>query len=99
VERLASAGGEPADARQAAEERALAAEARERELTQLLCGAARRLTAGELARLRSDGPSGPAALAVALRSLARARGEGGVHALDEALGSVASAAVRWRDAL
>ncbi len=62
-------------------------------------GARRSLGAGELARLRDGGPSGPAVLAAALRSLAVARASGDRAGLARALGDVASAAVRWRDAV
>ena len=58
-----------------------------------------RLTPGELPALRSDGPSGPAVLAAALRRLAKARAAGDRGGLREALGEVAAAAVRWRDRL
>jgi hypothetical protein len=83
------------DARRAA----AAAERRLRELNALMANGQRRLTAGELAALRSDGPSGPAVLAGALRRLAKARASGDRRALRVALGEVASAAVRWHDRL
>jgi hypothetical protein len=51
------------------------------------------------AALRSDGPSGPAVLAVALRRLAKARAAGDRRGLRSALAEVASAAVRWHDRL
>jgi hypothetical protein len=82
-----------------AEARAAAAERRSRELATLVCGEPRRLTAAELAELRAGGPSGPAVLAVALRSLHRSRASGDRTALGAALAAVASAAVRWRDRL
>jgi hypothetical protein len=56
-----------------------------------------RLTGTELAALRAGGPSGPAVLAGALKRLARARAAGDRRGLEQALGEVASAAVRWRD--
>jgi hypothetical protein len=55
------------------------------------------LTPAELAALRAGGPSGPAVLASALKRLARARAAGDRRGLEQALGEVASAAVRWRD--
>jgi hypothetical protein len=82
-----------------AEERATAAERHARELAVLVTGEARRLSAGELAVLRSGGSSGPAVLAAALRDLGRARATGNGTALDAALAALASAAVRWRDRL
>jgi hypothetical protein len=84
-----------AEARQAT----AAAEQRARELSALVANGQRRLTAGELAALRSDGPSGPAVLAGALRRLAKARAGGDRGGLRTALGEVASAAVRWHDRL
>jgi hypothetical protein len=56
-----------------------------------------RLTSGELSALRAGGPSGPAVLADALKRLARARATGDRRGLEQALGEVAAAAVRWRD--
>ena len=97
---LASQGAGAAwKAAAAAEERAAAAERRARELAVLVTGEARRLTADELAALRSGGASGPAVLAAALREVARARASGNGPALDAALSALASAAVRWRDRL
>jgi chromosome segregation ATPase len=88
-----------AAARDAAEARhaAAAAERRARELSALVGDGQRRLTGGELAALRADGPSGPAVLAGALRRLAKARAAGDRGGLRSALGEVASAAVRWHD--
>jgi hypothetical protein len=68
-----------------------------RELSTLIAEDQRRLTGGELAELRSGGPSGPAVLAAALKRLARARAAGDRGGLASALAEVASAAVRWRD--
>ena len=87
--------------RDAAEARraAAAAERRVRELGALVTNGPHRLTSGELQALRSDGPSGPAVLAAALRRLAKARAAGDRGGLREALGEVAAAAVRWRDRL
>jgi hypothetical protein len=102
---LASGAAESAEvgaAWQAAREseaRATAAERRARELAALVCGESRQLTASELADLRGSGPSGPAVLALALRGLHGARSAADRRALLEALGEVASAAVRWRDTL
>jgi hypothetical protein len=86
-------------AAEAAEARARAAERSARELATLVCGEPRRLTAAEIAALRDGGPSGPAVLAGALKTLARARAEADRLALDAALADLASAAVRWRDRL
>jgi hypothetical protein len=90
-----------AAARDAAEARseAAAAERRARELSALVADGQRRLTGGELAELRTSGPSGPAVLAAALKRLARARAAGDRGGLASALAEVASAAVRWRDRL
>jgi hypothetical protein len=90
-----------AAARDAAEARdaAAAAERRPRELSALVGDGQRRLTAEELSALRTDGPSGPAVLAAALRKLAKARAAGDRGGLRAALGEIASAAVRWHDRL
>jgi hypothetical protein len=87
--------------RDAAEARraAAAAERRVRELGAVVTDGRHHLTPGELQALRSDGPSGPAVLAAALRRLAKARAAGDRGGLREALGEVAAAAVRWRDRL
>jgi hypothetical protein len=90
-----AAARDAAEARQAA----AAAEQRARELSALVADGQRRLTTGELAALRADGPSGPAVLAAALRRLAKARATGDRGGLRVALGEVASAAVRWHDRL
>jgi hypothetical protein len=86
-------------AARAAEARAAAAEKRARELATLVCGEPRQLTRGELARLREAGPTGPAVMANALRTLHKARAAGDRRGLTDALGDVASAAVGWRDRL
>lgn len=86
-------------AARAAEARAAAAEKRARELATLVCGEPRQLTRGELARLRDAGPTGPAVMANALRTLHKARAAGDRRGLTDALGDVASAAVGWRDRL
>ena len=86
-------------AARAAEDRAAAAERRARELATLVCGEPRQLTRNELAALRDAGPTGPAVMANALRTLHRARAAGDRRGLTDALGDVASAAVGWRDRL
>jgi hypothetical protein len=86
-------------AARAAEARAAEAERRARELATLVCGEPRQLTRGELARLRDAGPTGPAVMANALRTLHKARAAGDRRGLTDALGDVASAAVGWRDRL
>jgi hypothetical protein len=86
------------DAAEARSETA-AAERRARELSALVADGQRRLTGGELAELRTSGPSGPAVLAAALKRLTRARAAGDRGGLASALAEVASAAVRWRDRL
>jgi len=90
-----------AAARDAADARAEAdaAERRARELSALVADGQRRLTGSELAELRTDGPSGPAVLAAALKRLARARAAGDRGGQAAALAELASAAVRWRDRL
>ena len=82
-----------------AEARAAAAERRARELATLVCGEPRQLTRAELAELRDAGPTGPAVMANALRTLHSARAAGDRRGLTDALGDVASAAVGWRDRL
>jgi hypothetical protein len=86
-------------AARAAESRAAEAERRARELATLVCGEPRQLTRDELARLRNTGPTGPAVMANALRTLHKARAAGDRRGLTDALGDVASAAVGWRDRL
>jgi hypothetical protein len=78
---------------------AAAAERRARELSTPVGDGQRRLTGGELAELRTGGPSGPAVLAAALKRLARARSTGDRGGQGAALAEIASAAVRWRDRL
>jgi hypothetical protein len=94
-----AAVGAAMSAARASEERASAAERRARELATLVCGEPRQLTRGELARLREAGPTGPAVMANALRTLHKARAAGDRRGLTDALGDVASAAVGWRDRL
>lgn len=81
-----------------AEVRAARAEREMRELGALVTGEERRLSAAELVDLRRGGPSGPAVLARALSELAAARRRDNGR-LPVALVKVASAAIRWRDAL
>ena len=95
----AAAVGAAMAAARAAEDRAAAAERRARELATLVCGEPRQLTRAELARLRDAGPTGPAVMANALRTLHKARAAGDRRGLTDALGDVASAAVGWRDRL
>ena len=106
AERLAQAAsadsaavGSAMAAARAAENRAAEAERRARELATLVCGEPRQLTRGELARLRDAGPTGPAVMANALRTLHKARAAGDRRGLTDALGDVAAAAVGWRDRL
>jgi hypothetical protein len=79
--------------------RAETADAAYLDLAEAVNGSRRRLTAGELAKLRVHGPSGPAVMRDALRVLAQARRDGGRDVLSAALTRVASAAVSWRDRL
>jgi hypothetical protein len=95
----AAAVGSAMAAARASEDRAVAAERRARELATLVCGEPRQLTRAELARLRDAGPTGPAVMANALRTLHKARAAGDRRGLTDALGDVASAAVGWRDRL
>ena len=99
VDAARRAAASAARAARAAEARAAAAERRARELATLVCGEPRQLTRGELAALRDAGPTGPAVMANALRTLHRARAAGDRRGLTDALGDVASAAVGWRDRL
>jgi hypothetical protein len=94
-----AAVGSAMAAARAAESRAAEAERRARELATLVCGEPRQLTRDELARLRDAGPTGPAVMANALRTLHKARAAGDRRGLTDALGDVASAAVGWRDRL
>jgi hypothetical protein len=94
-----AAVGAAMSAARVSEERAAVAERRARELATLVCGEPRQLTRGELARLREAGPTGPAVMANALRTLHKARAAGDRRGLTDALGDVASAAVGWRDRL
>jgi hypothetical protein len=87
------------DAAARAEARAARAERDYAEVAVAATGTSRKLTSAELDALRSDGPAGPALLAEALKSLAVARRTDNRYKLEEALASVASAAVTWRDRL
>ena len=82
-----------------AEARAAKAEREYAEVAVAATGAPRKLTAGELEALRSDGPAGPALLADALKALGVARRSDNRFKLEEALAQVAGAAVTWRDRL
>jgi hypothetical protein len=82
-----------------AESRANRAEREYAEVAVAATGAPRKLTSAELDELRSDGPAGPALLADALKALGVARRTDNRFKLEEALASVASAAVTWRDRL
>jgi chromosome segregation ATPase len=80
-----------------AELRAAGAERELRETVAAIRGEARRLTAAELAELRMSGPSGPAAMAEALKALAAARRTNNPTRMQEALRRVAQAAVTWQE--
>jgi len=88
-----------ADRRAAAEAelRAARAERELRETVSALRGEARRLTAAELAELRTNGPGGPAVMAEALRLLADARRTNNPARMQDALRRVAQAAVTWQE--
>jgi hypothetical protein len=101
---VALAQAEAAAARRAAREAEARAAAFARDLAAVR-GEARALTPGELAELRSCGPSGPAVLAASLKGLARARDRSrsghdtSRTALAAALIDVAAAAINWRERL
>lgn len=80
-----------------AELRAARAERELRETVAAVKGEPRRLTAGELAELRSEGPSGPAVLAEALKALGAARSGGTASELRAALSDIARAAITWQE--
>jgi hypothetical protein len=80
-----------------AELRAARAERELRETVAAVRGEARALTAAELAELRTDGPSGPAVMAEALKALAAARATGNPTRMQDALRRVAQAAVTWQE--
>jgi chromosome segregation ATPase len=80
-----------------AELRAARAERELRETVAALRGEARRLTAAELAELRTNGPGGPAVMAEALKVLAAARRTNNPERMQDALRRVAQAAVMWQE--
>jgi DNA repair exonuclease SbcCD ATPase subunit len=99
VDQAIERAGAAEDSARRAELRAARAEREYAELANAVTGAARRLTPGELAALRAEGPAGPALLADAIKALAAARRTDNPTKLTEALTQVASAAVTWRDRL
>lgn len=80
-----------------AELRAARAERELRETVAALRGEARRLTAAELAELRTNGPGGPAVMAEALKALTAARHTNNPTRMQDALRRVAQAAVMWQE--
>lgn len=80
-----------------AELRVARAERELRETVAAIRGEARKLTAAELAELRTDGPGGPAVMAEALKALAAARRSNNPTRLQDALRRVAQAAVTWQE--
>ncbi|HEY1540181.1 MAG TPA: hypothetical protein VGF63_12340 [Solirubrobacteraceae bacterium] len=80
-----------------AELRVARAERELRETVAAIRGEARKLTAAELAELRTDGPGGPAVMAEALKALAVARRLNNPMRLRNALRRVAQAAVTWQE--
>jgi len=80
-----------------AEVRAARAERELRETVAALRGEARKLTAAELAELRTQGPGGPAVMAEALKALAAARPTNNPTRMQDALRRVAQAAVMWQE--
>jgi len=76
-----------------AELRAARAERELRETVAALRGEARRLTAAELAELRTEGPGGPAVMVEALKALTAARHTNNPARMRDALRRVAQAAV------
>jgi len=81
----------------AAELRSARAERELRETVAALRGEARRLTAAELAELRTNGPGGPAVMAEALKALTAARHTSNPTRMQDALRRVAQAAVMWQE--
>ena len=97
---VSSARAEAARDRRAAAEAELRAAHAERELRETVAairGEARKLTAAELAELRTKGPGGPAVMAEALRALAAARRSNNPMRMQDALRRVAQAAVTWQE--
>jgi|GEM_PF-1357516 len=80
-----------------AELRAARAERELRETVAALRGEARRLTAAELAELRTNGPGGPAVMAEALKAFTAARRTNNPARMQDALRRVAQAAVMWQE--
>ncbi len=68
-----------------------------RETVAALRGEARKLTAAELAELRTHGLGGPAVMAEALKALAVARRSNNPTRMQDALRRVAQAAVTWQE--
>ncbi len=99
VEVRAAQSGAARDRRAAAdaELRAARAERELRETVAALRGEARRLTAAELAELRTSGPGGPAVMAEALKALIAARRTNNPARMQDALRRVAQAAVMWQE--
>ncbi len=97
---LRAARAEAARDRRAAAEAELRAAHAERELRETVAaigGEARKLTAAELADLRTNGPAGPAVMAEALKALAAARRSSNPTRMQDALRRVAQAAVTWQE--
>ena len=91
---------EAARDRRAAAEAELRAAQAERELRETVAavrGEARKLTAAELADLRTNGPAGPAVMAEAIAALAAARRSNNPARMQDALRRVAQAAVMWQE--
>jgi hypothetical protein len=97
VREAQSAAAAAQRAAQEAELRAARAERELRETVAAVKGEPRRLTAAELAELRSAGPSGPAVLAAALKALSTARAAGSSTEVRAALAGIARAAVTWQE--
>jgi len=97
---LRAARTEAGCARRGAAEAELRAARAERELRETVAavrGEARKLTAAELAELRTRGPGGPAVMAEALKALAAARRTNNPMRMQDALRRVAQAAVTWQE--
>jgi hypothetical protein len=80
-----------------AEVRAARAERELRGTVAAIRGEARKLTAAELAELRTQVPGGPAVMAEALKALATARRTNNPTRMRDALRGVAQAAVTWQE--
>ena len=97
---LRDAQAAAAAAQRAAREAKLRAARAERELRETVAvvkGEPRRLSAAELAELRSPGPSGPAVMADALKALTAARAAASESDMRAALADIARAAVTWQE--